>query len=127
QNHTIYPYEASRIIEILFASDKGVITSKDIPPSTIDQEKLIEIVAKIFSDIKLTRKDSFSSQELHIHYSWQRLNYEYDEIEDALKFLSVSPFSVLQKQNDKYSLTGDIETILKKIGLLLQAFNKIER
>lgn len=127
QNHIIYPYEASRIIEILFASGKGIITPKDIPPSTIDQEKLIEVVAKILSDIKLTRKTSFSSRELYIAYSWQGLNYESDEIENALKFLSVVPFGILQKQNDEYSLIGDIESILKKIGLLLQAFNKIGR
>jgi hypothetical protein len=125
QNHTIYPYEASRIIEILFTSGRGIIIPKDIPQSTIDQEKLIEIVTKILSDVKLTRKTSFSSRELHTAYLWQRLNYESDEIEKALKFLSVAPFSVLQKQNDEYSLTGDIEGILKKIGLLLQAFNKI--
>lgn len=125
QNHTIYPYEVNRIVEILFESDKTIITPEDIPPSTVDQQKLIEIVAKILADIKLTRKTSFSSRELHIAYSWQRPNYESDEIENALKFLSVAPFSILQKQNDEYSLTGDIETILKKIGLLLQAFNKI--
>jgi len=127
QNHTIYPYEASRIIEILFASGKSIITPKDIPLSTIDQEKLIEITAKILSDLKLTRKTSFSSRELHTAYLWQGLNYESDEIEKALKFLSVAPFSVPQKQNDEYSLTDDIESILKKIGLLLQAFNKIGR
>ncbi|MEM3829533.1 MAG: hypothetical protein QXP36_10020 [Conexivisphaerales archaeon] len=127
QNHTIYPYEPSRVIEILFASGKGVITPEDIPSSTMDQEKLIEIVAKILSDIKLTGKTSFSNQELHTAYSWQGLNYESDEIENALKFLSSVPFSILQKQNDKYSLTGDIASILRKIGLLLQAFNKIGR
>jgi DNA-directed RNA polymerase delta subunit len=127
QNHATYPYEPNHIVEILFKSDKDVITSKDIPPSTIDQEKLIKIVAKILSDIKLTRKTSFSSRELHIAYSWQGLSYESDEIENALKFLSVAPFSILQKQNDEYSLTGDIEFILKKIGLLLQAFNRIGR
>lgn len=125
QNHTIYPYEPNQIIEILFKSDKSIIIPVDISPSTVDQEKLIEIVAKILSDIKLTRKTSFSSRELHIAYSWQGLNYESDEIENALKFLSVAPFSILQKQNDEYSLTGDIESILKKIGLLLQAFNRI--
>ena len=127
QNHAIYPYEPNHIVEILFKSDKDIITSKDIPPSTIDQEKLIEIVAKILSDIKLTRKTSFSSQELHSAYSWQGLNYEPDEIENALKFLSVAPFSLFQKQNGKYSLTGDIEAMMKKVGLLLQAFNKIGR
>lgn len=127
QNHATYPYESNHIIEILFKSDKGVIIPKDIPPSTIDQEKLIEIVDKILSDIKLTRKTSFSNQELHIAYSWQGLKYESDEIENALKFLSVAPFSILQKQNEEYSLTGDIESILKKIGLLLQAFNKMGR
>lgn len=125
QNHTIYSYEPNTIVEILFKSGKSIITPKDIPLSTIDQEKLIEIVAKILSDIKLTRKTSFSSQELHNAYSWQGLNYESDEVENALKFLSVAPFSILQKQNDGYSLTGDIESILKKIGILLQAFNKI--
>jgi len=127
QNHAIYPYEPNRIVEILFNSGKVVITSEGIPSSTIDQEKLIEIIAKILSDIKLTRKVSFSSRELHIAYSWQGLDYESDEIENALKFLSSAPFSILKKQNDEYSLTGDIDSILKKVGLLFQAFNKIGR
>ncbi len=127
QNHAIYPYEPNQIVEILFKSDKDILTTKDIPASTVDQEKLIEIVAKILSDIKLTRKISFSSRELHIAYSWQGLDYEPDEIENALKFLSVAPISILKKQNDEYSLTDDIDSILKKVGLLLQAFKKIER
>lgn len=127
QNHATYPYELNHIVDILFKSDKGIITPKDIPLSTFDQEKLIEIVAKILSDIRLTRKTSFSSRELYSAYSWQGLNYEPDEIENALKFLSVAPFSVLQKQNGEYSLTNDIGSTLKKIGLLLQAFNKIGR
>lgn len=127
QNNTVYPYEVSRIIEILFASGKGVVTPKDIPASTIDQEKLIQIVSRILGDVKLNRKTSFSCQNLHNAYSWQGLNYESDEIENALKFLSTAPFNIIQKQNDDYSLTGDIESILKRIGLLLQAFNRIER
>lgn len=127
QNHTIYPYETGRIIEILFASGEGVITPNNIPPSTIDQEKLIEIVSKLLSDIKLTRKTSFSSRELHSAYSWQGFNYKSDEIGNALEFLSTVPFSFLQKQNDIYSLTGEIDSVLNKIGLLLQAFNQMGR
>lgn len=125
QNHKIYPYEANRIVGILFESGKHIITQRDVPASTFDQEKFIEIVAKILSDIKLTRKTNFSSKELRIAYSWQRLNYESDEIEKALSFLSTVPFNILHKQNDEYSLTSDIESILKKIGLLLEAFHKI--
>ena len=127
QNHAIYPYEPNRILEILFESGKHVIAPRDVPSSTIDQEKLIEIVAKVLSDIKLTRKKSFSSRELHIAYSWQGLNYESDEIENALEFLSVAPFAILQKYNHEYSLTDDIESILKRIGLLLQASSKMTR
>lgn len=125
QNHKNYPYELNTIVDILFESGKSVITRKDIPSSTNVHKRLIEIVAKILSGIKFTGKTSFSSRELYIAFSWQGLNYEPDEIENALKFLSVAPFSILQKQNDEYSLTGDIEYILKKIGLLLQAFNKM--
>ncbi len=125
KNHAIYPYETNRIVDILFKSEKDVITPKDIPSSTIDQEKLIKIVSKILSDIKLTGKISFSIQELHIAYSWQKLNYELDEIKNALRFLSTTPFNLLQKQDEKYYLTGDIESILKKIGLLSQAFKMI--
>lgn len=126
QNHAIYPYELDRIVEILFESGKYVITPEDVRPSTIDQQKLIEIVARLLSDIKLAGKTSFSSQELHIAYSWRGLNYESDEIENALEFLSAVPFSILQKENDEYSLTSSIESILKKIGLLLQAFSTME-
>ena len=125
QNHKIYPYEQNRIVKILFESGKYIITQGDVPPSTFDQEKFIEIVAKILSDIKLTRKNNFSSRDLRNAYSWQALNYESDDIEKALNFLSTVPFNILQKQNDEYSLTSDIESILKKIGLLLEAFHKI--
>jgi len=127
QNHTIYPYETGQIIKILFASGKGIITSRDIPPSTIGQEKLIGIVSKLLSDIKRTRKTSFSSRELHSAYLWQGLNYKFDEIENAFEFLSTVPFSILQKQNDSYSLTGEIDSVLKKIGLLLKAFDQMGR
>ncbi len=130
QTHRIYPYEASRIIEILFTSGKGVITSKDIPPSTVDQEKLIEIVAKTLSTLKNFERSgitSFSSDTIRIALVGRGFTFEIDEIENALKFLSAAPFSILQKQNDEYSLIGNIESTLKKIGLLLQAFNKIER
>jgi len=126
QNHAIYPYDPIKIVKILFESDKYIITPKDIPSSTIDYKELIEIVAKILSDIKLTGKTSFSSQELHIAYSWQGLDYEVDKIETALDFLSTAPFSILQKQTEEYSLTNNIEFILKRIGLLLQSFNKME-
>jgi len=47
QNHAIYPYEPVRIVKILFKSGKYVITPEDIPPSTTDQQRLIEIVDKI--------------------------------------------------------------------------------
>jgi len=122
KNHSDYSYEPKQIVKILFESGKHIITPKDIPSSTIEQEKLIKIIAKILSDIESIGKPSFSSRELHIAYSWQKLNYEVDEIEKALKFLSSPPFSVLQKQDDEYYLTSDINSILKKIGLLLHAF-----
>lgn len=130
QNHATYPYEPNHIVEILFKSEKHVITSKDIPPPAVGQEKLIEIVAKILSTLKNFERSSitsFSDHTVHIALVGQGYTYETNEIERALKFLSAAPFSVLQKQNDEYSLTSDIESILKKIGLLLQAFNKIGR
>ena len=85
QNHAGYPYEPSRVIEILFKSGKHIITANDVPQSTVDQKKLIAIVAKILSDIKLPVKRSFTAEELHIAYQFQRLDYKRDEIEDALK------------------------------------------
>ncbi|HAL60921.1 MAG TPA: hypothetical protein DCP08_00755 [Chloroflexi bacterium] len=82
ENHAVYPYEPTRVVEILFKSSKWVISTMDIPPSTIDQERLIEITAKILSDIRSTGKQSFTSRELHIAYQWQGLNYEVDDIEN---------------------------------------------
>jgi hypothetical protein len=127
QNHATYPYEPDRIVEALFRPGKVVVTSKDIPPSTVDQERLIELVAKILSDMKLTQKTSCSSEGLSHAYEWQGLDYSADDIENALRFLSVVPLAILQKENDKYCLTGSIESTLKKIGLLLQAFSRIAR
>lgn len=125
-NHSsVYPYDQARIIEILFRADKDVITPNDIPTSTVDQEKLIQIIAKIMSDIKLTGKRSFTSDELQIAYQWQGLNYEIDEIENALRFLSTTPFVILRNEDRKYILTDELNIILRKIGLLLQAFNKL--
>jgi len=127
QNHAIYPYERDRIVEILFGSGKVVISSANIPTSTGDQEKLIKLVAKILSDLKLTHKASFSAEGLRTAYSWQGFDYSPNDIENALRFLSVVPFAILQKENDKYCLTGSIDSTLNKIGLLLQAFSRIAR
>jgi len=130
QNHAIYQYEPNRIVEILFESEKSIITPDDIPPSTIDQEKLIDVVAKTIPILKHFEKaniTTFSSNNLRIALLGQGLDYGVEEIENALKFLSTNPFSILQKQDDKYSPTGSIGSILKKIGLLIQAFNRMER
>ncbi|MDI6855919.1 MAG: hypothetical protein QMD21_03940 [Candidatus Thermoplasmatota archaeon] len=130
QNHATYPYETKRIVEILFDSSKSMITPEDIPPSTIDQEKLIDVVAKTLPILKHFEKANiatFSGNDLRIALLGQGCNYDIDEIENALKFLSTKPFSILQKQHDKYSPTDNIDSILKKVVLLIQAFNKMER
>ncbi len=131
QNHAFYPYEPERIVDILFESDKPIITPRDVPtPTTGDQEKLIEIVAKVLSTLKNFEKSgitSFPSTTMQVALVGQGQIYKTDEIENALRFLSTAPFCVLQKQKEKYSLIGNIESILKKIGLLLQAFNQIGR
>jgi hypothetical protein len=131
QNHVVYPYKPDRIVDILFKSGRSIITPDDIPPSTIEQKKLIEVVAKTIPILKHFEKanmTTFSANNLRIALLGQGLNYSVDEIEDALKFLSTSPFSIiLQKQNDKYSPTDNIDSILKKIGLLIEAFNRMER
>lgn len=126
QNHIIYPYDTSKIVDILFKSNKCILTPNDVSPSIIDQQKLIEIVTKVISDIKSIRKTSFSIQELHIAYSWQGLNYEVDDIDNALKFLSTTPFNILEKRDEMYVVTGNIESIFKKIGILLHAFSKTQ-
>jgi len=128
QNHTVYPYEIEQIVEILFESGKHVITPQDVPPPTIDQEQLIDIVAKTMHILKNFEKANiltFSGNDLRIALLGQGLNYEADEIDNALKFLSTQPFSVLRKQDDEYSLTDKVDSILKKIGLLSQAFNRM--
>ena len=127
QNHAIYPYEPERIVEILFGSDKGIITQKDIPPSTIDKEKLIDIVANTLQVLKNFKKANitrFSGNELHKVLVGKGLNYNVDEVEDALKFLT-HPLNILQKQDNTYSLTDNIDLILKDIGLLTEALKRI--
>ena len=52
------------------------------------------------------------------------LNYNVDEVEDALKFLT-HPLNILQKQDNTYSLTDNIDLILKDIGLLTEALKRI--
>ncbi len=127
RNHAVFPYQPSAIIDVLFGSGKNIITPRDVPPSTIGQKELIEVTAKILSDIKSTGKTSFSPGELHTAYQWQRPSYGLDDIEGALKFLSTPPLRVLQKRDNEYSLTDNIESILKKIGLLLEAFKQMQR
>ncbi|HDN83760.1 MAG TPA: winged helix-turn-helix transcriptional regulator [Candidatus Altiarchaeales archaeon] len=128
QNHAIYPYEPERIVEILFGSGKGIITQKDIPPSTIDKEKLIDIVANTLQVLKNFKKANitrFSGNELHkVLVGGKGLNYNVDEVEDALKFLT-HPLNILQKQDNTYSLTDNIDLILKNIGLLTEALKRL--
>jgi len=89
-----------------YLSSRGI----SVTSSPIDQEKPIEIVAMILSTLINFEKSGitlFSNNTIRIALVGQGYNYESDEVENALKFLSTAPFNILQKQNYEYSLTGD--------------------
>ena len=119
-------YEPDRIVEILFKSDKYLITPEDITPSST-VEDLVKIIANIMPILKNFEKagmDSFSKDTLRTALIAQGNIFAINVVETALKFLSTTPFSILQKQNDEYSLTSDFESIQRKIGILRQAFER---
>lgn len=119
-------YEPDRIVEILFESGKHLITPEDItlpPPVKV----LIEIIANIMPILKNFEKAgiaSFSKDTLRTALIARGNIFAIDDIDNALKILSTTPFSILQKQNDEYSLTRDFEFIQRKIGILRQAFER---
>ena len=124
QNREIY--DPDRIVEILFESGKHLITPEDITPSST-VEDLIKIIANIMPILKNFEKagmDSFSKDTLRTALIAQGNIFAINVVETALKFLSTTPFSILQKQNDEYSLTSDFESIQRKIGILRQAFER---
>ena len=128
QNHATYPYDKNDIIDMIFNSGKYVITPRDILPSTINQKKLIETTAAILKVLKNFEKSnitSFTSEHLRIALVGQGISCEINDIEKSLKFLSDVPFQILKKQVSEYVLPDDMNTILKKICLLANIFNKM--
>lgn len=128
QNHANYPYEKDDVVSMLFKSNKYIITPDNILPSTIHQQKLIDTSAKILTVLKNFDKSgitSFTSEIIRIVLISQGITCDTNEIEKSLKLLSEVPFQILQKQQDKYSLTCNIDTMFKRIGLLLDIFNKM--
>ena len=120
-------YDPDRIVEILFKSGKHLITPEDIKPSST-VEDLIKIIANIMPILKNFEKAGkalFSKDTMHTVLIAQGNIFAINDIENALKFLSTTPFSILQKQNDEYSLTSDFESIEKNIRILRQAFDEM--
>ena len=124
QNREIY--DPDRIVEILFESGKHLITLEDITPSST-VEDLIKIIANIMPILKNFEKAGkalFSKDTMHTVLIAQGNIFAINDVETALKFLSTTPFSILQKQNDEYSLTSDFESIERNISILRQAFER---
>jgi hypothetical protein len=120
ENHAQYPYELALISAALFESEKTVISPSDIPTSITSQECLIELAARTLNVFKVSRRQSVSVSELLTFYELQGLQYSNADIERSLVFVSSPPFSILRVEGERYVLTADLETVMKKIGLLVK-------
>jgi hypothetical protein len=94
--------------------------------SPMDEQRLMAIISQILADLKSNRRNSCFVDDLYRAYSWQGLDYQNEEIENALSFMSTQPFQIFQEQGENYVLTDDIEPILHKVELLARAFSKLE-
>lgn len=127
ENHAQYPYELNAISAALFESDKTVISSTDIPSSLIDEDTLIELSARILNVLKVSGRQTITVTELRTFYELQGLHYSADEIEKALLFLSSPPLLILQSEPDHFKLTVNFQTLVKKIGLLVDIYSRFSR
>lgn len=121
QNHSIYPYDLKHIYTVLFESGKNLITPKNVEPSTKKVGRKIEVLKQILSDLKRSKKSSFTQKFLHDHYLTLGFDYSESEIEDALKFLSNPPFIIFEKEDDRYSMTLETDEIFKRLGMFFEA------
>jgi len=106
---------------------KKYLHSKGHIRSTFAGEKLIEIMSKIISDLRASGKRSFTIKELYNLYQWQGLNYNIEQIENALNFLSTPPITIIKREEEKHFVSDDMNAIIKKMDLLLQVFNRIKK
>ena len=127
ENHAQYPYELALISAVLFESDKTLITPIDIPSSLTDEDTLIELVTKSLNVLKVSGRQSISVGELQTFYELQGTHHSSDEIERALVFLSTPPFLILQREGDKFKLTVSIQTLVKKIGLIVDIYSRFSK
>lgn len=127
ENHAQYPYELNTITAVLFKSDKTVISSTDIPSSLIDEEKLIELAASILNVLKVSGRKAFTVTELMTYYEFKGLDYNADEIAKALLFLSSPPLLILQSERDQYKITVNFQTLIKKMGLIVDIYSRFSR
>lgn len=127
ENHAQYPYELALISAVLFKSAKTVISSQDIPSSLTNEDNLIELATGTLKILKQSGRQFISVSELCTFYELQGLSHSVDEIEKALLYLSNPPFQILHKEGDKFKLSVNIQTLLKKIGLLVEVFSRFSR
>lgn len=127
QNHSQYEYRLEAISSVLFESDKIVITAPDIPNSFTSEESLIELSSRILNVLKVSGVETISAFELRTHFQFQGLQYSADEINNALVFLSTAPFQILRSEGDQFKGGVNIQTLLKKMGLLVEVFSRLSR
>ena len=127
ENHAQYPYELNLISTVLFESDKTIISSTDIPSSLTNEDTLIELAARILNVLKVSSRQTITVTELRTFYELQGLGYSADEIEKALLFLSSPPLAILQSEPDYFKLTVNFQTLVKKMGLLVDIYSRFSR
>jgi len=127
ENHAQYPYELNFISTVLFESDKTVISSTDIPSSLTNEDTLIELAARILNVLKVSGRQTITVTELRTFYELQGMSYSADEIEKALLFLSSPPLAILLSEADHFKLTVNFQSLVKKIGLLVDIYSRFSR
>jgi len=123
ENHALYPYKSQHIYEMMFGSDRTVITSDDIDSSTRDVSSQIDRIKKVLSDFSRLQKSGrkFSLNEAIIAYRWDDPSIKKEEIEDALTFLFSPPLDIIKEEDGTYALTLDFDEMLKRLGMLYKA------
>ncbi|MEA1905085.1 MAG: hypothetical protein U9M97_04305 [Candidatus Hadarchaeota archaeon] len=120
ENHMAYPYDPQCIYEMLFKSNKTVITSEDIDPSTRDVSEQIELIKQILLALKRLGQSNFNDILAICRYGI-RSDIRKEDIEDAFTFLSSPPLNIVKEEDGVYSLTLGFDEMVKRLALLYKA------
>lgn len=93
---------------------------KTLNDTNANQDRIVEIISFLFKHFYFSKKKAYDEDEFYFYLL--HCNYTKNEIRTALDCLLQPPLNILEKENKTYLLTDEIDSVFKKMIIVLKAY-----